>query len=412
MKLRLFFILCQLLWASVALPQNCTTATPCSLFGTTAPAGSAGAGAQDERGMHFTSDTAGTIVGIKFYKVTGDTAATHKVNLWDNSCVKLGSAYTTTETASGWQTATFATPVPISSNTTYIASYGTSSLITPINRYFFTSSAGTPTPTNTPPLHAPAVNGTIAFDAIGQCANATAYQFTNYWVDVLFVSTTLAPPAITMQPQSISVTVGNSAAFAVTASGQNLTYQWSKNGTAIAGATLPNYMQKRTSQSDNGASFTVAISNAAGSVTSTPAILTVTPIETTAIDAGFTSVSTWNAALGALMSCSTSIACTAAIGMNTSGALVFTITIPTSLSISSVSPGSGPVGTVITITGTGFMQGATVTFSNASTAATPGIVTFISSTQLTVVSPQLPAGTYNETLCIPTTPQTCVTHTE
>lgn len=412
MRLRLLFLLCLFLLSRSALAQSCTTATPCSLFGNQTPAGSNGAAALDERGIHFTSDIAGTISAIKFYKVASDTATMHKVSLWDSTCSKLASATTANETASGWQTATFATPVPISSNTTYIASYGSYAAVA-INRYFFTSSTGAATPVSVPPLHAPAVNGTLAYDAIGTCPTPTAYQFTNYWVDVLFVSTTLAPPAITQQPQSTSVVVGNSVTFTVAASGSNLAYQWSKNGTPIAGATSMNYTQLKTGQSDTGASFTVAISNAAGNVTSQPAVLTVTPIANATLDAGLTSVNTWNPALGALSSCSTSTPCTASIAANISGQLVFTVTIPVSLSITGVSPASGPVGTVITINGTGFIQGATVTFSNASTAATPGQVTVISSTQLTVVSPQLPAGTYNETLCIPTTPQTtCVTHTE
>src|SRR5207237_1842903 len=54
-----------------------------------------------------------------------------------------------------------------------------------------------------------------------------------------------------------------------------LSYQWSKGGTSISGATSPTYTTAATASSDNGAQFTVLVSNAAGSVGSSPATLTV-----------------------------------------------------------------------------------------------------------------------------------------
>src|SRR5207245_1552847 len=64
--------------------------------------------------------------------------------------------------------------------------------------------------------------------------------------------------------------------FSVTASGTApLSYQWSKNGTAISGATSASYTTPATTSSDNGAQFTVVVSNSVGSVTSSAATLTV-----------------------------------------------------------------------------------------------------------------------------------------
>jgi hypothetical protein len=84
-------------------------------------------------------------------------------------------------------------------------------------------------------------------------------------------------PAITQQPSPQSVAVGQSAAFTITAAGTApLSYQWKKNGTAIAGATLASYTTPVTIAGDTGAAFMVVISNAAGSVTSNSATLTVT----------------------------------------------------------------------------------------------------------------------------------------
>src|SRR5260221_3309009 len=83
-------------------------------------------------------------------------------------------------------------------------------------------------------------------------------------------------PAITMQPASETVTTGQTASFGVTATGAApLSYQWQKNGTAIAGATSSSYTTPATTSADNGAQFTVVVSNTAGNATSNAATLTV-----------------------------------------------------------------------------------------------------------------------------------------
>ncbi len=83
-------------------------------------------------------------------------------------------------------------------------------------------------------------------------------------------------PAITTQPSSPSVTVDQTATFSVTATGTApLSYQWQKSGTSITGATASSYTTAATTLADNGATFKVTISNAAGSITSEAATLTV-----------------------------------------------------------------------------------------------------------------------------------------
>jgi len=86
-------------------------------------------------------------------------------------------------------------------------------------------------------------------------------------------------PTITTQPAGLGVTMGQSATFAVYATGVGpLTYQWSENGVAIPGAVSANYTTPSTQATDNGAAFTVTVSNAVGSVTSEAASLTVNPV--------------------------------------------------------------------------------------------------------------------------------------
>src|SRR4029077_7601084 len=75
-----------------------------------------------------------------------------------------------------------------------------------------------------------------------------------------------------------------SATFSVVATGTApLSYQWSRNGTAISGATSATYHTPATGNADNGAVFSVVVSNAAGSTTSGNATLTVTAAPTAPI---------------------------------------------------------------------------------------------------------------------------------
>jgi hypothetical protein len=56
------------------------------------------------------------------------------------------------------------------------------------------------------------------------------------------------------------------------------TYQWSLNGTPIAGATGSAYSTGAVTLANDGESYTVTVSNGVGNpVTSDPAILTVDP---------------------------------------------------------------------------------------------------------------------------------------
>lgn len=82
-------------------------------------------------------------------------------------------------------------------------------------------------------------------------------------------------PAISTQPQGLSVAPGSSASFSVTASGTApLSYQWFKDGTPIGGATGTTLTLSAV-QTTNAGNYTVVITNSAGSVTSGVAALAV-----------------------------------------------------------------------------------------------------------------------------------------
>ena len=93
-----------------------------------------------------------------------------------------------------------------------------------------------------------------------------------------FASSPTSPvgPTIVTQPSNQSVQVGQTATFNVSATGTApLSYQWNKNGSPISGATSPSYTTPATAITDNGAQFTVMVSNSVNTVLSNPATLTV-----------------------------------------------------------------------------------------------------------------------------------------
>ncbi len=107
----------------------------------------------------------------------------------------------------------------------------------------------------------------VVSNAAGSATSANA---------TLTVTSAAVAPTIVTQPASVSVTAPQAASFSVTAAGTApLAYQWRRNGIAIPGATSATYIVASTATGDSGAQFSVQVSNAAGSVTSAPATLSV-----------------------------------------------------------------------------------------------------------------------------------------
>lgn len=75
-----------------------------------------------ELGVKFVATTNGSITGLRFYKASTNKG-THVAHLWSATGTLLGSATFSNETTSGWQQVNFASPIAISANTTYVASY-------------------------------------------------------------------------------------------------------------------------------------------------------------------------------------------------------------------------------------------------------------------------------------------------
>ena len=134
-----------------------------------------------------------------------------------------------------------------------------------------------------------AQNTTLGFTGVlSSDAGTYTATVTNVYGGVVYRVTTLpailsvvaASPTITTQPSSSSVTSGSAASFSAVAGGTApITYQWRKDGTAISGATGSTYSISSTATSDAG-SYTVVVTNSAGSATSNAATLTVTAAAT------------------------------------------------------------------------------------------------------------------------------------
>ena len=137
-----------------------------------------------ELGVKFKSDVGGTITGIRFYKASVNTG-THIGNLWSSTGTLLATATFSGETTSGWQQVLFSSPVAITANTVYVASYHANAGHYSADASYF-GGAGV----DNPPLHALA-NGVSGGDGVYAYGLTSAFptgtwNATNYWVDVTF----------------------------------------------------------------------------------------------------------------------------------------------------------------------------------------------------------------------------------
>jgi hypothetical protein len=85
----------------------------------------------------------------------------------------------------------------------------------------------------------------------------------------------IGAPAISAQPATATAVEGTTARFDVTASGDGVRYQWTRNQVAIAGATSASYTTPIVAVADDGALYSVIVYNGAGVAISQAALLTV-----------------------------------------------------------------------------------------------------------------------------------------
>lgn len=146
-----------------------------------------------ELGVKFQSSIPGFITGIRFWKGSTPTnTGTHIGELYDAAGTRLAQATFTGETASGWQTVTFSSAVPILANTTYIAAYWSGNGFYTVTNNYFTVAVVNGTLTALAST-GPNPNGVFRYTATPAFPTST-FQSSNYWVDVVFSSTSPQPP--------------------------------------------------------------------------------------------------------------------------------------------------------------------------------------------------------------------------
>ncbi len=207
-------------------------------------------GASVEVGVKFQSSVAGSIIGIRFYKVPQSTG-THTGTLWLASTkakIPGGSGTFTNETASGWQTLTFAAPIPLPANTQIVASYHTAFYADthPFFTTTFTSNM----------LSAPVGAGVYTYGSTSVFPSSS-WDNSNYFADVIFQPATI-PVSVTVAPAAISVFPNNTQQFTATVTGAtNTAVTWTATGGAIsptglftAGTGTGNFAATATSVAD------------------------------------------------------------------------------------------------------------------------------------------------------------------
>lgn len=174
----------------------------------TVPSGSDADTNAVEVGTKFRATTNGYVMGVRFYKFTGNTG-THVGNLWTTTGTRLATVTFTNESATGWQQATFSSPVAINANTTYVISYHA-----PGGRYAVNTNYWA-TAVNNPPLRGlqngeDGPNGVYAYGTTSSFPT-NSFNSENYWVDVAFATSlgpdTTAPTVSTTFPVNLAAGV-------------------------------------------------------------------------------------------------------------------------------------------------------------------------------------------------------------
>lgn len=251
---------------------------PCSIWSPSTLPGTVDSGDSNsgEFGVRFIAEYDGFITGIRFYKAS-TSSGTHIGHLWSNTGALLASATFTGETASGWQQVNFSSPVPVTANTPYVASFFSS-----VGHYAVDSGYFGTNGVDNSPLHALA-NGTSGGNGIFSYGSTPVFPTStfgaaNYWADVVYLpgaSMPGAPASMLANPSSLNFTAfSNQAAPAAQTISIYNQGTGALNWTASASAS---WISLSASSGSTPASLSVSVNSsglAAGSYSGT---ITITP---------------------------------------------------------------------------------------------------------------------------------------
>jgi hypothetical protein len=212
---------------------------PISIFNNATPGNAVSADASAiTLGLKFWSGTSGTVSAISFYR--GATSPQGYIaTLYSAAGDQLASVYMPQETGPvpGWQIAQFASPIPISPNTTYVAAY-----YAPSGQYA-DDYDGLKQGIATGPLTAPA-SATVGGNGVfgnGQIYPRSTANNDNYFVDVIF-RPTVARPYLSLSFSPATPVIASNAAGGTVVT--TITARWSDgtqfNGSLSFGAPYSN----------------------------------------------------------------------------------------------------------------------------------------------------------------------------
>lgn len=183
-------------YAATPTPVTYNVTAPYSVFGAEVPKTvDSGDASSVELGLRFSPAADGFVTGVRFYKSTANTG-THTGSLWNASGVRLATVTFSSETASGWQKASFSPQVAVSGGQTYTVSYSDpAGHYSAVNYYwgYEGSVIG--------PLNVAGGFGTSPAGVYGSTGTFPTSSFgaSNYFVDALF--TTVDMSALTASSQ-------------------------------------------------------------------------------------------------------------------------------------------------------------------------------------------------------------------
>jgi hypothetical protein len=211
-------------WANTAVPQTAEATNDSSSV---------------TLGLRFTSDVAGTVTAVRFYKGYRNTG-THTGQIWSSNGTKLAEVTFANETTSGWQQARFSTPVSIAANTTYTVSYTAPRGNYACDQYFSWSNV------NATPLRVSGTSpGVFVYGSSARFPNSS-WNRSNYWVDVVFVPSTGSPSTysisgrVTGSPATLTLS-GTAGATTTTNSTGTYTFSNLRNGTYVVAPSRSGY---------------------------------------------------------------------------------------------------------------------------------------------------------------------------
>ncbi len=191
-----------------------------------------------ELGMEFRSASAGQISAIRYYKASSETG-THIGRIWSSNGQLLASATFASETGSGWQQQTLATPLAIQANTNYVVSVNA-------NTHYVATANGLATTLTNGAISAVADGSNGVFNVNPSAFPTQSFNNSNYFRDIVFAPTapvnntpgTIGVTGAATQNQTLTANVGDADGL----TGVTISYQWqqSSNGTTwtpITGAT-------------------------------------------------------------------------------------------------------------------------------------------------------------------------------